>query len=189
MAYLSDKQIFKLGFKEVGKNVKISDKSSIHRPEKISIGDNTRIDDFVVISAGDGGIKIGKNIHIAVYTLLMGKGNITVEDYANFSSRVSIYSSNDDYSGKFMTNPTIDRQFTNVDDNDVYIGKHVIVGCGSVILPGAILKEGVAIGALSLVKAGTYKSFNIYAGIPTRLIKKRNTSVVKLENKFKSLSR
>ena len=33
----------------------------------------------------------------------------------------------------------------------VKLGKHVIVGSGSVVLPGAELGEGVAVGAISFV--------------------------------------
>ena len=184
MGFLSRKQVEKLKFKHLGKNVSISGKASFYRPENISIGDNTRIDDFVVISAGDGGVNIGKNVHVAVFTSLIGKGKITIDDYANFSSRVNVYSSNDDYSGRFMTNPTVNEKFTGVDHSDVFIGKHVIIGCGSVILPGAILEEGVAIGALSLVRAGKYKRFGIYAGTPAKYLKRRLRNLLKLEKEF-----
>lgn len=184
MGMLTTKQIQKIGFRSLGRNVCISDKASIYRPDKISIGDNTRIDDFVVISAGNGGINIGKNVHIAVYASLIGKGKIVIDSYANLSSRVSVYSSNDDYSGKFMSNPTVDVKFTHVDHRDVYIGKHVIIGSGSVILPGVILEEGVAVGALSLIKAGIYKGFSIYGGIPAICIKKRSKRILRLEKEF-----
>ena len=46
------------------------------------------------------------------------------------------YSSNDDYSGAHITNATIPREYTQVDDRDVVLGRHVIIGSGTVILPG-----------------------------------------------------
>ena len=55
--YYSEKELKRLGFKKIGKKVKISKKSSIYYPKNISIGDYSRIDDFAVIS---GKIKIGK---------------------------------------------------------------------------------------------------------------------------------
>lgn len=184
MAFCTIEEIKQIGFKYVGVNVLISNKASFHNSANISIGDNTRIDDFCVLSAGEKGIKIGRNIHIAVYTSLMGKGEIFIDDFANISSRVAIYSSNDDYSGEFMTNPTVDKKFTNVTDGDVYIGKHVIIGSGSVILPNVIIEEGVSIGALSLVKENC-KRFNCYAGRPARFIKKRSEKLLELEKKLK----
>lgn len=107
---------------------------------------------FCVLSAGSGGIDIANYVHIAVYTSLIGAGRISLGNYCNLSSRVSIYSSSDDYSGMTMTNPMVPSQYTNVTHAPVMLGKHVIVGSGAVILPGVTLEDGVAIGALSLVR-------------------------------------
>ena len=53
----------------------------------IIIGDNVRIDDFVVMSAGESGIIIGSHIHIAVFCSFIGAGKIVIEDFSNFSSQ------------------------------------------------------------------------------------------------------
>ena len=50
MAYLTEDELKTLGFKSLGENVKISDKASIYDAHNIQIGDNSRIDDFCVIS-------------------------------------------------------------------------------------------------------------------------------------------
>jgi len=57
---------------------------------------------------------IGNYVHIAVFSFLIGHRNISMDDFLGLSSRVSIYSSSDDYSGKFMTNPMVASEFTNV---------------------------------------------------------------------------
>lgn len=41
-----------------------------------------------------------------------------------------------------MTNPTMPSKYTGVQRDDVLIGKHAIVGSGSVVLPGVVLGEG-----------------------------------------------
>ena len=180
---LSREAVEKMGFASIGENVQISDSASFYNVSKITLGNNVRVDDFCVLSAGLGGIIIGNHIHIAVFTLMIGAGKITLSDFCNISSRVSIYSSNDDYSGSVMTNPTLPTQFTGVTSADVSLGKHVIVGSGSVILPGANLEEGVAIGALSLV-TNECKAFGIYAGTPARRIKDRKRNLLELEKTF-----
>ena len=185
MAALNREAIEQMGFAEIGNNVMISEKASFHNCAKIKIGNNCRIDDFCVLSAGEGGIVLGDYIHIAVYTSLIGAGTIILSDYCNLSSRVAIYSSSDDYSGTFMTNPTVPSQITNVKHADVYLGKHVIVGSGSVILPGVTLEDGVAIGALSLVTKNC-KAFGIYAGNPAKLIKERKRDLLVIEQQFLS---
>ena len=64
MSYYSKDELKKIGFKSIGKNVKISTKTSIYEPEKMEIGDNSRIDDFCLLS---GKISIGKFVHIVPY--------------------------------------------------------------------------------------------------------------------------
>ena len=183
MAWLTENEIKQLGFARVGKNVLLSNKASYYNCSKIEIGDYTRIDDFCVISAGIGGIDIGRNVHLAVYSSLIGTGKITLEDFSGLSSRVSIYSSNDDYSGTAMTNPTIPSEFTNVSNADVIIGRHVIIGSGSIILPGVVIEEGVAIGALSLVNKNC-QAFTTYAGCPLKRIGNRSQNLLEVEKSF-----
>ena len=183
MGKLNRKDIEALGFLFVGENVQISDRASFYGTSQITLGNDIRIDDFCVLSAGAGGITLGNHIHIAVYSSLIGAGRITLSDFCNISSRVSIYSSNDDYSGAFMTNPTVSNKYTGVTHADVFLSKHVIVGGGSIILPGAVLEEGVAIGALSLVNKPC-EAFGIYAGNPLRRIKERKRDVLELTRQF-----
>lgn len=180
---LSREQIEAMGFAHVGSGVQISDRASFYRADKMTIGDNSRIDDFCVLSAGVGGIHIGQHVHVAVFSSLIGAGQITLADFCNLSSRVSIYSSSDDYSGQHMTNPTVPTAYTGVVHADVMLDRHVIVGCGSVILPGVRLHEGVAIGALSLV-AESCEAFGIYAGNPLRRIKARSRDLLLQEAAF-----
>lgn len=188
MGLLTREQIESMGFAYVGKNPRLSDKASYYNCGEIVIGDNVRVDDFCVLSAGNGGIEIGSYIHVAVYSSLIGAGKITLSDFSNISSRVAIYSSNDDYSGAAMTNPMVPEVFTNVTHADVVIGRHVIIGCGSIVLPGVTLEEGVAVGALSLVSKDC-KEFGIYSGVPAKRIKKRKRDLLMLEQEFMTLVR
>jgi dTDP-4-amino-4,6-dideoxy-D-glucose acyltransferase len=175
-----------MGFAYVGNNVMLSDKSSYYNCKNIQIGNNVRVDDFCVLSAGEGGIKIGSHIHIAVYCSIIGNETVTLSDFSGLSSRVSIYSSSDDYSGVSMTNPTVSQEFTNIKHGCVKIGRHVIIGAGSIVLPGVTLEEGVAIGALSLVKKDC-QSFGIYMGSPAKKIGDRKRDLLELEIKFTNL--
>jgi dTDP-4-amino-4,6-dideoxy-D-glucose acyltransferase len=185
MAFLSSEAIAMLGFASVGENVQISDRASFYGADRITVGNNTRIDDFCVVSAGLGGIYIGHNVHIAVYSSLIGSGKITLSDFCNISSRVSIYTSSDDHSGVTMTNPTLPSEYTGVRHADVFLGKHVLVFGGSVILPGVTIEDGVVIGALSLIR-NNCQAFGIYAGNPARRINERKRDLLELEQRFRT---
>ena len=65
-SFYSEKELQQMNFKYIGKNVLVSRKASIYGIENISIDDNSRIDDFCILS---GNITIGKNVHIAAACL------------------------------------------------------------------------------------------------------------------------
>jgi acetyltransferase-like isoleucine patch superfamily enzyme len=180
MTMLTPNELAMMGFASLGKNVQISDKVSIYGVERIWLGNNVRIDDFSVLSAGEEGIEIGSYVHIGVGCSLTGSKKITLSNFSGISSRVSIFTSSDDYSGLTLTNPTVPMEFKNVKHASVFLGRHVIVGSGSVILPGVHLEDGVAIGALSMV-AKNCKAFGIYTGNPLRRIKERKHDLLQLE--------
>lgn len=182
-SFLLEKDLHEVGFASVGKNVLVSRKASFYGASRIHLGHRVRIDDFCVISAGEGGIHVGDRVHVAVGCTLIGKGRITLSDFANLSSRVSVYSSTDDYSGAYLTNPMVPEAYTGVIDADVLIGRHVIIGCGSVVLPGVTLEEGVAVGALSLVKRDC-TAFGVYAGTPAKRIASRSRKLLDLEREL-----
>ena len=180
-SFYSEEELKEIGFKLIGKNVLISKKSSIYGANNMSIASNVRIDDFCILS---GKIKIGNYIHIAAYSALYG-GNkgIVIQDFANLSSRISIYSISDDYSGKTMTNPMIPDEFKNVQSEEVIIERHVIIGAGCVVLPGILLKEGSSFGAMSLINRNS-EPWSINAGIPFKKVKDRSKDLLKLEERF-----
>lgn len=180
-SFYSEEELKQLGLGGYGRNVWISRKTSIYGADKINIGDNVRIDDFCILS---NNIVIGDYVHIAAYTALYGgdKG-IFIGDFANISSRVSVYSISDDYSGASMTNPMIPDEYKQINSERVIIGRHVIVGSGCVILPGVILKEGSAFGALSLINRNA-NDWSINAGIPSRELEKRSRQPLVLEKRL-----
>lgn len=177
MAFLTQEQLNEMNFRKLGDNVLISDKCSIYNAPMISIGSNVRIDDFCILSAGEYGINIGHNVHIACYVSLIGKELIDVGNYVGISSKTAIYSSSDDYSGNFLTGPTIEDEYKNVDNRPVILEEHVIVGALSIILPGVCIKIGTAIGSLSLVSKNV-DSWGIYAGVPLKFIKHRSKNML-----------
>lgn len=183
MAFLSRAALEAMGFRSLGRDVQLSEKASIYGAERISIADKARIDDFAVISAGAGGISIGRHVHIAVGVTLIGSEEIVVEDFAGISARSNVYSSNDDYSGVAMTGPTIPDEFRKIDSRPVRVGRHVIVGAGCVVTPGVTLGEGAAVGSLSLVNKDV-PPFEIHGGVPARKLADRRRALLELEKKL-----
>ena len=180
-SFYSTEELANIGFKSVGKNVMISKKASIYGAANISIGDNVRIDDFVILS---GKIEFGNYIHIAAYSALFaGDQGIIFKDFSGVSSRVSVYAISDDYSGESLTNPTVSNEYRDLIGGPVIFHKHALVGASSVVLPNVEIGEGVAVGSLALVNK-SLESWGIYVGSPAKKIKDRSKALLTLEKEF-----
>jgi len=179
-SFYSNDELKTIGLKSFGSKVLISRFARIYNPGMVSIGSNVRIDDFCMISSN---VTIGNYVHIAPYCLLIGTLGIEMEDFSGLSSRVSIYSATDDYSGAYLTNPTVPEKYTNVIGGKVTLKRHVIIGSSSIILPSVTLGEGCAVGAGSLVR-NSFDDWSIIVGTPGKKIKERSKELLKLEQQF-----
>ena len=174
MAFIPTRELATMGFKSLGSDVLISDKCSIYSPSTISIGNKVRIDDYCLLS---GEIILGNYIHIAAYNALYGKFGIIMEDFTGLSPRCTIFSASDDFGGNYLISPMPSEKFRNVTGGKITIKRYCQIGAGSIILPSVTLEEGVALGAMSLVKKNL-AGWNIYGGNPLRFIKKREQGLL-----------
>jgi len=175
MSYLSTDQVSELGFRFVGKNVIISDKASIYNPNRISIHDNCRIDDFCLLS---GSLDIGAYTHLAPYCMLAGgEAGIVIGTYVTFAYGAKVFSETDDYSGNSLVGSLVPRELKyRLEKKQVEISSYCIIGTNSTIMPDGYLGEGVAVGAHSLVKS-RLDSWGLYCGVPATFLRFRRRSV------------
>ena len=180
--FFSDKELLEIGIKKIGHNVLISRNAILYHPEKLELGDNIRIDDFTTIS---GNVVLGNNIHIAQFCgLYGGTAGIVFEDFSGLSSKGTIYATSNDYSGECLTNPTVPEKYKyNDKDEEVRIGKHVVIGASSVVLPGVVIGEGCSVGAMSLCNH-SLDPWGIYVGIPVKRVKERSRKLLDLEKQY-----
>lgn len=180
-SFYSESELKQIGFKYVGMDVHISKYAHFYDEHSISIGNHVRIDDFCILS---GKIELRNNIHIAAYSALYGgEEGIYIDDFANISSRVTIYSVSDDYSGMTMSNPTIPNKYKAVESAPVHIGRHTIIGATSVVMPGVNIEEGSSFGAFSFINRDS-ESWSVNIGIPFKKIKDRKRDLLELEKKY-----
>jgi dTDP-4-amino-4,6-dideoxy-D-glucose acyltransferase len=182
MSWLTNKELMEMGFGSLGRNLLLSSKGSYYNTKNIHLGDNVRIDDFCIVSAGEGGIRIGRNVHISAFASIVGQAPIDFEDFSGISNKVAVFSSTDDFS-KGMTNPTIPDRFRRLKHLPVRLGRHAVVGSNSVLLPGSELAEGTSVGALSVVR-GKLEPWSVYMGNPVKRIMARSRGIIDLEREF-----
>lgn len=171
-------------FKSIGSDVTIYPLAKIIYPQEISIGNSVIIDDFVLM-IGKGGITIGDFVHIASFVSIVGNSGLVLEDFTSLSPGVRIFTGDDDYSGRWMANPTIPGKYRGANRKEIVIEKHAMIGANSVILPGVRIGEGVRIGANSLVKHDCV-SWMMYAGNPVKPIRKIDSrTILMLESELR----
>lgn len=176
-SFYSESELLEIGFKSFGKNVKLSRNTSIYSPEKMTIGDNVRIDDFCILS---GDITLGSNIHISAYVALYGAMGIVMEDYSGISPKSVVYSAMDDFSGDYLIGPIHKEETTNVTGGVVRIGRYVQIGTNTVVFPNLKIGEGTVIGACSMVKKDCGE-WGIYYGVPAVFHKERKKGLLKFK--------
>ena len=172
-SFYTYEELKRIGFNRVGKDVFISKKASIYSPEKISIGNHVRIDDFCILS---GNIEIGDYVHIAAYVALYGKEGIKISDFCGCSARCTIYSATDDFSGQYMVSPMVPEEYTNVTGGKVILEKFVQLGANTIVMPNLTIGEGTSVGAMGFVNKNLEK-WGIYVGIPCKKIKDRKMNI------------
>ncbi len=179
MAYLPEQELEKLGIK-FGRQVKISEKCSIHGVKNIWIGNNVRIDDFCVLTTGDknGFLKIQNNVHIAIGVCLFAGAGITIGDFCTISAKATLYSASDDYSGEYLIGPCISEEFLKVDCRPIIMKDYSAIGAHALVLPGVTLGEGAVLGAIAMANK-SLEPWNIYMGVPAQKLKKRKKGLLK----------
>lgn len=167
-------------FRRCGADVTIFPWVRVVSPETISIGNSVIIDDFVLLMGGEE-TRIGSFVHLASFSSFVGGGRLVVEDFAGISGGCRVYTGNDNYDGECLTGPTVPPPFRVPERSFVHVGRHVIVGANTVILPGVTIGEGCAVGANSLVKSDC-EPWTVYAGSPARPVRqRRRVRILELE--------
>lgn len=171
-------------FASYGKNVQIDSSVKFFNPQNIHIGNNVRIDSWCIISTSNV-ISIGNNVHIAAYVQINGSGaDIVIGNFCGLSARVSLFTATDDYTDGYLTGPTIPEEYKKITKGSIILKDHVIIGSGSVILPGCTLYTGSSIGALSLINKDV-EEYSVMAGIPIKFIRMRDKNRLhEMEKKF-----
>lgn len=169
--------------REIKVNFKIFDTAKIVNAKNLRIGDFSQIDDFVFINAGEETL-LGRFVHIASFSSVIGGGRLVMEDFSGLSAGCRIITGSDDFSGAALTNPTVPTNYTNVKKGEVRIGRHAILGTNVTVFPNVIIGEGAAVGAGAVVRK-SLDPWTVYAGCDCRAIKKRDsTKILMLEKQL-----
>lgn len=185
--YYKKKELISLGFNKVGSNSKISKLVRFYKCSG-NIGDNVRIDDDAILK---GKINLGNYIHIARgCTLSGGTKGIEVGNYTALSNFVQIFTITDKYGSPTLPsvfeNQKLIKKYCSRLNRKIFIGKGVIVGCSSTILPLTVIEDFCRIGAHSIIYSKIKKG-HYYSNFGKKKIVKIDYNT--LEKKIKNFER
>jgi len=178
-------------FRKCGKNVMFGTNVVLRHTKKISIGDNTVIDDNCVLDAKgeeNSGIFIGRDVFIGRNTILYCQnGDIYIDDHSNIGSNCQIFSAKFVKIGKKVLVGAYSyfvgggHKFDRIDipiidqgreANGITIKDDVWVGAGVKVLDGITVNESSILGTGTVVTKDV-PMYAIVGGIPAKLIKDR----------------
>jgi len=133
-----------------------------------TIGDHSTIEDFCTVNNGVGQVLIGNNTRIGLGSVLIGP--VSIGDDVRLAQNVVISGLNHNYTD---INTPISAQC--VKTENIYIGDETWIGANSSILPGVFIGKHCIVGAGSVVTKSV-PSYSVVAGNPARVIKKYDFS-------------
>jgi len=184
---------YPLIIKKVGKGVAFGHHITLRHPHRITIGDNSFVDDYAVLDAKteeDLGISISGNVIVGRNTILSCKGGtIWLDEYANVSSNCTLLSETKIYIGKYAFlaghcylvaggNHSFDRidipimHQPSMAKGGIIVGDDCWLGASTVLLDGVSLGKGCVIGAGAVVTK-SLSSYSVAVGIPARMVRDR----------------
>lgn len=169
--HYSNSELEAIGFQSLGKNVLISRLARIYTPQKISLGNNVRIDDFVILS---GAINLGNFIHLGAFASITGgdgmNSSVRFGDFCGMSSYSKIFATSDDFTGGYLIGPCVPESLRNVKTSHIILQKHCHIGSHSLVLPGSGFEIGSCLGPMSLNMGRKFKAWGYYLGNPAKRI-------------------
>jgi acetyltransferase-like isoleucine patch superfamily enzyme len=146
----------------------VSSASRIQLTSQIVFGKGTVVKPYAILQTQGGMIRTGRKCAISSFNhISTGIEDIILGDYVRLGPHVTILGGSRNFKRRDVL---IIEQGSH--HGCVWLGDDVLVGSGSVIMPGCRIGEGVVVGALSLVNQDI-PPYAIVAGSPAKIIGER----------------
>jgi acetyltransferase-like isoleucine patch superfamily enzyme len=181
----------------MGRGVTIGIGVKIQNPQFVSIGDDTWIDDYVIILAGpvsrgdrriverpnddylgnEGEVHIGPRCHIAPFVICSGHAGLSIGADSGVASGAKLYSLSHHVANKgepdtrehpYLWSPRVPGNRQTLIAGPVVLQDATGVGLNSVVLPGSTIESGALVGIGVTVSGRVRGGVTVSATTPTR---------------------
>jgi len=157
-------------FAHVGEDVQVFEHALILRPETISIGDGSRIDDYCRLEGGEA-LEIGRNVHVSSFSSIIGGGRCLIGDMGDVAHGARVITGSDQPDAAMSTMSPA--EWRHVELSTIVIDHLAFLASGAVMLPGTSLGVG-AIAAAGSVVTKPIPAWEIWSGVPARPLRTRD---------------
>ena len=169
---------YKRVFDSMGKGCVIDVGVAFPSPKNICLSEFVYVDQYCQFISPEGYIRIGKRCHIAQFCVILGHGDVEIEDFVGVASGTKIFSISEwPGNGMRLGGPMIPMGQRGFRKGKVIIEKDAFLGANSVIMPGITIGEGAVIGANSVVLQDV-GPWSIVMGNPSRVVGTRDPVTV-----------
>jgi acetyltransferase-like isoleucine patch superfamily enzyme len=162
-------------FAHVGADVLVFADALVLKPEAISLGDHTRIDDFSRLEGGQG-LEVGVHVHISSHCGVFGGGRCLIGDYVGIAQGSRIITGSEE-TGAVMS-AVAPQEWRSVKTTTIVLDHLSFLAANAVMLPGTSLGIGAVVAAGSVVTKPV-PPWEVWAGVPARAIGGRDADALR----------
>lgn len=136
---------------------------------EVSLGHGTVVKPFAVVQSSGGAVRFGRQCALSSFVhVSTGTGDVVAGDYVRIAPNCTLVG----VTKKVHAKGILIKDQPESEAQGLWIGDDVLIGAGVVVLPGSRIERGAVIGAGSVV-SGTVPEYAIVAGVPAKVIGKR----------------
>lgn len=144
----------------------VSRHARVQVSSNVTFGRGTVVKPYVIIQTHQGKISIGERCAISSFDhISTGDGDVILGDSVRIAPNVTIVGGTKAFQKRDV--PILEQGVH--ERQGVTIGSDVLIGAGTVVLPGCSIGDGVVIGAGSVV-TGDIEEYSIVAGAPAKRV-------------------
>jgi Acetyltransferase (isoleucine patch superfamily) len=138
------------------------------KKNKILLGNNTIICSYTTLETAGGIISLGNNIIVGEYSTIQGQGDVIIEDDVLLASHVHFISNHHEY-----LDVNLPIKYQPCTAKKILVQKNTWIGINVTILSGVTIGKHCIIGSGSIVK-NDIPDYSVAVGNPARVVKKFN---------------